>query len=155
MKNEHSTDGLAEDLIRSMLQLACAELHAKTLLEKMQSELETGVVDAEGKELMEHLEKFQSVNDDLNEYAYLRRNDMLTLYEMYGETGDKQQWCMVKHLGLASVTAFEAYQASDDDADLFDCWMKKNKAFIKSMSAFLGTEITECAACFADMLKGE
>ena len=44
MKNIHSSDGMAEDLIRSFTQIANAELHVKTLLEKRISELENGMV---------------------------------------------------------------------------------------------------------------
>lgn len=156
MKNEHSTDGLAEDLIRSAIQMMCAEVHAKTIIEKRNSELENGLIDIDDAEVLEkQLNAIQNVSDDLEEYSQIRRNDMITLYKMYGEKGDKEQWCMVKHLGTAAMTAFEAYQASDDNPALFDSYIRKNKAFVKSLSAFLGTEITDCSACFSDMLKGD
>lgn len=156
MQNKHSTDGLAEDLIRSMLQMACAEMHVKTLIEKAQSEVENGTVNTDDtEELLTALDGISSLEKDLTSYAQLRREDMLMLYEMYGSKGDKTQWCMVKHLGIASMTAFEAYQASDEDPELFNNYTRKNREFIKSLSAFLGVGITDCAACFADMLKGE
>ena len=47
MENKHSSDGIAEDMIRSFVQVGCAELHAKTLLEKFSAELENGIVDVE------------------------------------------------------------------------------------------------------------
>jgi hypothetical protein len=53
------------------------------------------------------------------------------------------------------MTLFEAYQASDDDAELLHMAYEANEAFTNAMSRFLGVEITSCAACFADALKGE
>lgn len=154
MKNKHSSDALAEDLIRSFVQMACAELHVKTLIEKLSSELANGLVETENDLLYEHINKIESLEEDLCMYAKLRRQDMLALYEMYDMKGNKDYWCLVKHLGVAMYTAFEAYQASDEDANLYDRYLEKNKLFIKSLSAFIGTEVTDCAACFGDMLKG-
>ena len=34
MENKHSSDGIAEDLIRSFVQMASVELHTKTLIQK-------------------------------------------------------------------------------------------------------------------------
>lgn len=155
MKNEHSSDGIAEDLIRSFLQAGCAELHAKTLYEKASSELSNQRIDIEDPNVLQkQQDKMEDYYAQIQTYAQWRREDMLYLYQLYGSKGDKQQWCMVKHLGLGAMTAFEAWQASDDDMELFGRAEEKNAAFIKAMAAFLGVEITECAACFADILKG-
>lgn len=155
-ENKHSSDALAEDLIRSIVQMVSAELHVKTLIEKRSSELENGMVDVDDCDvLMSHLKTIEELESDLSDFADLRRADMLYLYEAYGSKGNKEYWCLVKHLGAAMMTAFEAYQASDEDTNLYDRYLLKNKAFIKSLSAFIGTGITECAACFGDMLKGK
>lgn len=154
MKNIHASDGLAEDLIRSFVQIGCAEIHAKTLLEKSLGEVEEGIIDTENEEVLsKHLEKIDRLQDDIDELADIRRKMMLKLFRMYD--GDKSYWCQVKHLGIAMMTAFEAYQASDRDEDLFQMALKTNKAFIKALAAFIGVEIVECASCFADLLKGE
>lgn len=156
MHNKHSTDGLAEDLLRSLVQVASAEMHAKTLLEKRVSELENGLIDIEDDSIvLKQLDKIQSLKDDVNELAQLRREDMLYLYKMYDERGDKEQWCAVKHMAIAMMTAFEAWQASDNDEELLSAALYKNRLFIKSVSQFLGVEVTECASCFGDILKGE
>ena len=154
-KNIHSTDGIAEDLIRSFVQIAAVEMHAKTLLEKRISELENGLIDLDEKDaLANHLKTITETQQEIFELAQLRREDMLTLFEMYGGKGDKEKWCSVKHLGIAMITAFEAWQASDSSEKLLGQAMKKNALFIKALSAFLGVEVTECAACFSDFLKG-
>lgn len=154
MKNEHSSDGIAEDIIRSIVQTGCAEAHAKTLYEKATAELENGIIDPDDTESVSaQVEKINDLVDEINELARIRRSEMITLYEMY--QGDKTYWCMIKHLGIASYTLFEAYQASDDDRDLLDLAMDANKAFVRALSHFLGVEITECAACFADLIKAK
>lgn len=146
------SDGAAEDLIRSIVQLICAEGHLKTLIEKYNAQLENGLIDLD-KELEAHTEKLEDTIQELNLVSELRRSSMLRLFEMY--EGDKDWHCMVKHLGAASYNLFEAYQASEEDPDLYIQWLEANKRFVHAMTRYLGVEITECASCFADMLKGE
>ena len=153
MENKHSSDGIAEDMIRSFVQVGCAELHAKTLLEKFSAELENGIVDVNDEKVVKaQLEKIDDITEEIDSLAGLRRSIMLRLFEMYD--GDKNYWCLIKHLGTASMTMFEAYQASDDDTELLNLALEANKRFIKALSRFLGVEPTQCSACFADAVKG-
>lgn len=78
---------------------------------------------------------------------------MLYLYNSFGSKGDREQWCLVKHLSMAMYTAFEAYQASDRDPELLNIALEINKKFIETCTKFLGVEITSCASCFADIMK--
>lgn len=152
--NVNSTSGLSEDLLRSFIQVGCAELHLKTLLEKRVSEIENGMVSEDN--LMKHLEIIDDIENDMEELAQIRREEMLYIFNAFGGKGDREQWCMVKHLGLASFTAFEAYQASDNDTDLQRMALDLNKKFIKAMTKFIGAEEwTDCASCFSDFMKGE
>ena len=151
--NPHA-DGLAEDLIRAFVQIGCAELHLKTLLEKSLSEVENGLIEVEKPEVLQaHMEKTEDIDAELEANAQLRRRMMLKLFEMYD--GDKDYWCLVKHLGIGAFTTWEAYQASDDDPELLDMAMEANKRFINALSHFLGMEVVECAACFADLIKAK
>lgn len=146
MLNVHSSDGIAEDLIRAFVQYGSAEMHLKTLVEKTLAKIENPSPD-DG-DLIPLLTDYE---EQLNEVASLRRKTMLSLFKLYN--GNKDNWCLVKHLGIGAMQMFEAYQASDNDADLYNLWIESNKAFIKALCGFLGVEITDCAACFADMLK--
>ena len=153
-KNDMSEVGYAEDLIRSYIQFGCAEIHAKTLYEKTTAELENGMVDVEDAEaLQNHLDRAQMFRDDINEYASIRRDIMRKLMDMF-PNGDKSMWCQAKHLGIGMMTLFEAYQGSDDDVELLHMAYEANKAFTKAMTRFLGIEISDCASCFSDALKG-
>ena len=143
------SDGIAEDLIRSFVQVGCAEVHMKTLIEKTNSELENGIAE----DFQAQSEKLNELVEEANNLAELRRSIMLRLFNMYD--GDKDYWCVVKHLGIGAFTLFEAYEASEDDPALLELALEANKRFIKAMCRFLGTEIVDCAACFADILKGE
>lgn len=147
-KNVNSSDGIAEDMIRSFVQIGCAELHAKTLLEKTNAELDNGMIEAD-----KGVELASTYEDMMDSYAELRRGIMKKLFDMYD--GDNATWCLVKHLGIGMYTIFESYQASDRDDRLFELYLDANKAFIKALSMFLGTEITDCASCFSDMIKAE
>lgn len=147
MENPHSSDGIAEDLIRSFVQFGTAEMHLKTLVEKTLAKIENPSPD-DPDDLMEQLVGYE---DQMEDVASLRRKAMLALFELYN--GNKDAWCLVKHLGIGAMQMFEAYQASDNDVELFNLWVESNKAFTKALCVFLGVEITDCAACFADMLK--
>ena len=151
MRNIQS-DGVAEDLIRAFVQVGCAEIHVKTLVEKYNAQLENGLIDLET-ELESHTEKLQDAITELNNLAELRRELMLKLFDMYD--GDKDWWCVTKHIGIGAYTLFECYQASEDDPELYLQALEANKRFIHALSHFLGTEITECAACFFDGMRKE
>lgn len=151
MENKYSTSGIGEDIIRSFTQIASAELHAKTLLEKRISEVENGLISEE--EIPDNLEKIEALKDEIDDYANIRRSQMLYLYNSFGGKGDGEQWCLVKHLSMAMYTAFEAYQASDRDPELLNIALEINKKFIEACTKFLGVEITSCASCFADIMK--
>lgn len=144
-------DGASEDLIRAFVQIGCAEIHAKTILEKAEAEAEEGIIDLEDEEAVERqMKKISEVEEEINDLAELRRRTMLRLFDMY--KGDKDYWCMVKHVGTGAYTLFEAYEATGDPM-LYELALDANKAFIRSLTHFLGVEITSCAACFADMLR--
>lgn len=156
MKNIHSSDSLAEDLIRSFQQLICSEGHIKTLIEKVSAELENGITNVDDiSELNAAMDKLDSLNEELKDIADIRRRMMYSLYEIYGSKGDKTYWCQVKHLASAAYTAFEVWQASDNDPLFYDFALETNKQFIKALTHFIGVEVTTCASCFGDMLKGE
>lgn len=154
MSRNIQSDGISEDLIRAFVQTGCAELHMKTLVEKYNAQLENGLIDLEDNgAVLRQTDKISAATDEMNELAETRRKLMLILKDMYD--GDPDYWCVVKHAGLAMYCAFEAYQASDDDTELYTAYLETNRRFIKALTHFLGTEITDCSACFADSLKAK
>ena len=154
MKNPHSTDGLAEELLRVIVQMGCSESHLKTLVEKASAELENGLVNVEDPEVVKnHLARIENFRKMMEEATELRRDAMRKLYSM--GNGDNDYWCLLKHLGTGMFEAYETYMASDDDPELYHLWLDTNKLFIKAVTGFLGYEVTDCAACLHDMLKGE
>ena len=152
-RNELSEVGQAEDIIRAFVQFGAAEIHAMGLYYKTTAEMENGLIDVEDSEVLQkHLEKCEQYRNDIETYANLRRSTMRHLFEMF--EGDRDTWCLVKHLGIGAMTVFEAYQASDNDLELLNIAYEANKAFVNAISRFLGIEITDCAACLSDSLKG-
>lgn len=154
-RNELSEVGAAEDLLRSIVQMSCAEIHAMGLYYKATAQLENGLVDVTDPEVLQkQLEKSNMYQEDIETYGNLRRDMMRTLFEMF-EGGDKDMWCMVKHLGLSAMQCFEAYENSDNNLELLNTAYEANKAFTKAVTRFLGIEITDCSACFSDSIKGK
>lgn len=152
-KNLDSEVGKAEDMIRSYVQFGCAEIHAMTLYYKATAELENGIDGStEPDNLQAKIERVGHFREDIEDYANLRRGIMRQLFEMF--EGDKDMWCQAKHLGIGAMTLFEAYEASDNDPALLQMAYEANKAFTKAMSRFLGIEVTDCASCLSDFLKG-
>lgn len=152
-RNVDSEVGQAEDMIRAFVQFGAAEIHAKGLYEKTQAELENGYINVEDNEVLQkHLDKSEQYRLDIETYANLRRSVTRKLFSMF--EGDKDVWCLVKHLGIGAMTLFEAYEASDNDLELLNMAYEANKAFVLAMTRFLGVEISDCAACLSDSLKG-
>lgn len=154
MRNKDSETGMAEDILRCIVQLGAAEIHYQTLYNKARAELENGLIDVANDEIrISQMDKIEHYRDEINDVAAVRRSMMRYLFRMFN--GNKDAWCLIKHLGVAMMTAFEAYQASDDDAELLDIYYETNKEFNKAVADFLGMEITDCAACLSDFLKGD
>lgn len=142
-------------MLRSIVQLGAAEMHYQTLYNKSVAELENGIIDVENDETrMNQLDKISRYKDEINDVADVRRRMMRKLFSLF-DGGNKDAWCLIKHLGVASMTAFESYQASDDDTEILDLYYDINKEFNKAVTEFLGMEITDCSACVSDFLKGE
>ena len=156
MMNENSEVGAAEDLIRSIVQMGCAEVHAQTLYYKTLAEMDNGLVNVEDNDVLQkHLEKLDMFREDIETYAGLRRQMTRVLFDLFdNEDKDLSMWCQVKHLGISAYTAFETYEASNNSEELLNLAYEANKVFIKAMTRFLGVEISDCAACFSDSLKG-
>lgn len=154
MKNKDSETGMAEDMLRSIVQLGATEIHYQTLYCKYRAELENGLIKVEDDEIRnKHMDKMEHYRSEINDIATIRRRMMRKLFSMFDD-GNKDAWCLIKHLGIASMTAFETYQASDNDLDLLDIYYDINREFNKAVTDFLGMEITDCAACVSDALKG-
>lgn len=154
-RNNLSEVGAAEDLLRAIVQMGCAEVHAITLYFKSESQLENGLVDVTDPNVLQRtIEKMDMFRADINTYADLRRRMTKALTAMFdNEQKDPLLWCQIKHLGIAYYTALESYQASDDDPELLELAYESYKAFAKAVTRFLGVEITECASCLSDALK--
>ena len=155
MKNKDSETGMAEDMLRSIVQLGATEVHYQTLYCKARAELENGLIEVENDEVrLNQLDKIEYYQSEINAIADLRRRMMRKLFSFF-DGGNKTAWWLIKHLGVAMYTALEAYQASDNDLELLDIYFDINNEFNKAVTDFLGMEITDCAACVSDMLKGD
>lgn len=155
-RNVASEVGSAEDLLRAIVQMGAAEIHAMGLYFKTVAEMENGLVDVDDNEVVrKYLERAEMYREDIETCAVLRRRMTTALKDMVGtEDANKDMWCMVKHLGLSMMQCFEAYENSDNNVELLNLAYEANKAFTKAVTRFLGVEISDCAACFSDAMKG-
>ena len=116
--------------------------------------MDNGLIDVTDAEILQsQLAKIGTFRSMMEEVTDMRRKLMVKLYSI--GTGDKDYWCLVKHLGTGAFQAYETYMASDDDSELYNLWLESNKLFVKAVTGFLGYEVTDCAACLHDYLKGE
>lgn len=155
-RNKESEVGSAEDLLRAVVQMGAAEIHAMGLYYKTVAEMENGLVDVDDNEVVQkYLARAEMYREDIETCAVLRRQMTTALKDMVGtEEANKDMWCMVKHLGLSMMQCFEAYENSDNNLALLNLAYEANKAFTKAVTRFLGVEISDCAACFSDAMKG-
>ena len=156
-RNLNSEVGSAEDLLRAIVQMGAAEIHAMGLYYKTTAEMENGLINVDNNEVLQkQIEKSEMYREDIETYADLRRRMMSALMEMVGtDEANKDLWCMVKHLGLSMMQTFEAYENSENNLTLLNLAYDANKAFTQAVTRFLGIEISDCAACMSDSLKGE
>lgn len=156
-KNVNSEVGSAEDLLRAVVQMGAAEIHAMGLYFKTTAEMENGLVNIDDPEVLQkQIDKAEMYREDIETYATLRRQMTTALKDMVGtEEANKDMWCMVKHLGLSMMQCFEAYENSDNNLELLNLAYEANKAFTKAVTRFLGIEISDCSACLSDALKGK
>ena len=154
-KNVNSEVGSSEDLLRAVVQMGAAEIHAMGLYFKTTAEMENGLVNIDDPEVLQkQIDKAEMYREDIETYATLRRQMTTALRDMVGtEEANKDMWCMVKHLGLSMMQCFEAYENSDNNLELLNLAYEANKAFTKAVTRFLGVEIVDCAACLSDALK--
>lgn len=155
-RNSNSEVGSSEDLLRAVVQMGAAEIHAMGLYFKTTAEMENGLVNIDDPEVLQkQIDKAEMYREDIETYATLRRQMTTALRDMVGtEEADKDMWCMVKHLGLSMMQCFEAYENSDNNLELLNLAYEANKAFTKAVTRFLGIEISDCSACLSDSLKG-
>lgn len=155
-RNSNSEVGSSEDLLRAVVQMGAAEIHAMGLYFKTTAEMENGLVNIDDPEVLQkQIEKAEMYREDIETYATLRRQMTTALKDMVGtEEANKDMWCMVKHLGLSMMQCFEAYENSDNNLELLNLAYEANKAFTKAVTRFLGVEISDCSACLSDSLKG-
>ena len=155
-RNDFSEVGSSEDLLRAVVQMGAAEIHAMGLYFKTTAEMENGLVNIDDPEVLQkQIEKAEMYREDIETYATLRRQMTTALKDMVGtEEANKDMWCMVKHLGLSMMQCFEAYENSDNNFELLNLAYEANKAFTKAVTRFLGIEISDCSACLSDALKG-
>lgn len=154
--NKNSEVGAGEDLLRAVVQMGAAEIHAMGLYFKTTAEMENGLVNIDDPEVLQkQIDKAEMYREDIETYATLRRQMTTALKDMVGtEEANKDMWCMVKHLGLSMMQCFEAYENSDNNLELLNLAYEANKAFTKAVTRFLGIEITDCASCLSDSMKG-
>lgn len=145
------SDGMAEDMLRAITQLICAEGHYKTLIEKYDSELNNGLIGED--DAVDYVAKINDAVDELQAVSEERRALMLALMGRY-PNADKTMWCSVKHLLHAEYCAFEAYQATDNEAGALSAWLRIRRRTVKAITLWLGVEVTECSSCLSDILKG-
>ena len=69
--------------------------------------------------------------------------------------GDMHQWCLIKHLATAYVTAGENYHARDCDPDAERVLTKTGEALAMACSLAFGFEPMSCLRCLDEAIKAK
>ena len=108
-KNINSEVGASEDLLRAIVQMGCAEIHAMGLYYKTQAEMENGLIDVTDSDILNaHLERAEMFREDIETYATLRRQMTTSLFNRF-DGGDKDyilaSYRPLKHTRTATMTS--------------------------------------------------
>jgi len=150
MKNTRSSVGVIEDMLCGLMHDVATENHLRIKLNYLNREMR--LKSEAGEDVSDLNEDFYNTQTSLELTTELRRSRMRLIQDTVGETDDKM-WCTIKHQSLSLQTAFEQWQDNFEDYGRYEFYLKAQELYTRCVSAWLGFEVQECAACLSDMLK--
>lgn len=156
----NSSVTIAEDLITEIMNQVASEYHLSILIRKYEDQLtywyNDGDVELGGKE-EEEADKLDGniywITQLLQQVTDTRRNTMKLLKDCATSHGNPDTWCLLKHVLVATITAFEVWQVNYDEKAK-QVFLEQSRIANQVVAMFLGYEVTPCSACLTDQLKG-
>lgn len=161
MTNKESSVGITEDIITNIMHLGASEYHLNILIRKYEDQMifwyHDGSPEFQSQEDIDNVKELESKIADatmlLNTTTEARREAMRALKAQGNGSGNPDVWCLLKHLLVATVTAFEAWQVNLSDENIKSIFMEQSRLANQVIAMFLGYEVTPCSACLTDQMK--
>lgn len=161
MTNKDSSVGITEDLITNIMHLGASEYHLEILIRKYEDQIKFWYND--GRPEFQSTSDIQAVQDTENKLLEAqqmlhtvteeRRKAMRLLKEQGNGSGNPDVWCLLKHVLVAVITAFEVWQVNLANEDTKNIFIEQSRIANQVIAMFLGYEVTPCSACLTDQMK--
>lgn len=161
MVNKNSSVGITEDMITNIMHLGASEYHLEILIRKYEDQIKFWYnqdnPDIQTEEdriaIYDAQEKVNQLTMTLQQVTEQRRGAMTLLKSQANENGNPDLWCLLKHILVAVITSFEAWQVDMANDKVKFVFLEQSRVANQVLAMFLGYEVTPCSACLTDQLK--
>ena len=161
MTNKNSSVGITEDIITNIMHLGAGEYHLEILVRKYEDQikfwynLDAPEIQSEEDKIAiyDTKEKLNQIVMTLQQLTEQRRKAMGLLKAQANDNGNPDLWCLLKHVLVAVITSFEAWQVDIANDNVKSVFIEQSRVANQVLAMFLGYEVTPCSACLTDQLK--
>lgn len=159
--NKNSSVGITEDIITNIMHLGASEYHLEILIRKYEDQIKfwynqdnPEMQSEEDKiAIFDTKDKVNQITMTLKQVTEERRRAMTLLKAQANDNGNLDLWCLLKHVLVAVITSFEAWQVDFADDKVKFVFLEQSRVANQVLAMFLGYEVTPCSACLTDQLK--
>ena len=158
--NTNSSVGITEDIITNIMHLVASEYHLEILVRKYEDQIKywykQGQEDQSEEDriaVYDIKEKVGQTTMVLQQVTQERRKAMELLKKQANDFGNPDMWCLLKHVLVAVITSFEAWQVDLANDVVKHIFLEQSRVANQVIALFLGYEVTPCSACLTDQLK--
>lgn len=159
--NKNSSVGIIEDIITNIMHLGASEYHLEILIRKYEDQIKfwynqdnPEIQSEEDKiSVYDAKDKVNQLTMTLQQVTEERRRAMTLLKTQANDNGNPDLWCLLKHVLVAVITSFEAWQVDFANDNVKFVFLEQSRVANQVLAMFLGYEVTPCSACLTDQLK--
>ena len=159
--NKNSSVGITEDIITNIMHLGASEYHLEILIRKYEDQIKfwynqdnPEIQSEEDKiSVYDAKDKVNHLTMTLQQVTEERRRAMRLLKTQANDNGNPDLWCLLKHVLVAVITSFEAWQVDFANDNVKFVFLEQSRVANQVLAMFLGYEVTPCSACLTDQLK--
>lgn len=159
--NKNSSVGITEDIITNIMHLGASEYHLEILIRKYEDQIKFWY-NQDNPEMQSEEDKISvyDAKDKVNQLTMTlqqvteeRRRAMRLLKTQANDNGNPDLWCLLKHVLVAVITSFEAWQVDFANDNVKFVFLEQSRVANQVLAMFLGYGVTPCSACLTDQLK--
>ena len=159
--NKNSSVGITEDIITNIMHLGASEYHLEILIRKYEDQIkfwynqDNPEIQSEEDKISVYYakDKVNQLTMTLQQVTEERRRAMRLLKTQANDNGNPDLWCLLKHVLVAVITSFEAWQVDFANDNVKFVFLEQSRVANQVLAMFLGYEVTPCSACLTDQLK--